>query len=120
MKNEKQTRVISHMNELVKVAGLIIHDDSDAAKISIYRKLRRMECRARRLAVAQCDYSTYSEHNDTELETIETRVREMFCTPDNVGVNRDPRGLALKIFGDYRDTSAVMDWGHNIIIAPEF
>lgn len=119
MKNEKQTRVFAHLAELEKIAGLYISDSTDAGKMSLFRKLRRMECRARRLSEAQCNASTYSTRNDDELERIETRLKGMFRYPENVGVNKDPRGYALKIFGDYRNTSAVIDWGYNVVVAPE-
>jgi len=116
---------------------------------ALWVRLRRVELRANRAAVAQCNGEAYQGQpfrpdylpevsgdyigRETPWETfcasiLRDAARALGGTlPDGFTFNTDPRGYSLKIRGPeagrpgaFIPPGMVTDWGSNGILAPEF
>jgi hypothetical protein len=99
--------------------------------VTLCKKLRRLETKARRITTDYCngdfDAGENGEKLDAALDPILANVNAILGNtgknPVPVFVNRDPRGYALKIDDVWmhnKQARIYSDWGGYGIIAPEF
>jgi hypothetical protein len=102
--------------------------------VALCKRLRRIEAKAARLALAQCNGGAGYIDDDEKLEAEYQKLadaannilRSRECEPV-VFINRDPRGYQLKIEAGSTDELKLLvesglhrDWGGYGIIAPDF
>jgi hypothetical protein len=89
--------------------------------IKLYRQLRRIEKRARDLALKQCNVGISDEMLDHQHELIHNAVAKVLGKlPKGFFINGDPRGCALKLEPKSVNLTLHEDWGGYQILAPEF
>lgn len=93
--------------------------------LSLWRKLNRIEQRARRAAEDYCNGTIGEAGMDKMTEECTDAVKRVFGTlPPHFHINRDPRGYALKLLSNDNGTETATpfaletDWGRNQILAP--
>ncbi len=93
--------------------------------IELCKKLRQLEVKASRFTTRACNTG---EDVDAELDKILAKVHEVLKITDDglsdeVFINRDPRGYALKIDDDYMRCAGFdlhQDFGGYGILAPDY
>jgi len=94
--------------------------------LTIWRRLRRVEAKARKAAEDYCNGTITMEQMNRIAGLAQTEVSKIFGgLPPGFHINRDPRGYALKLASNDNGTEAAtpfaleQDWGRNQILAPE-
>ena len=127
----KEVRIVEHGNKLLAIFPNATEKDPG----TLYRKLRRLEAKAARLALQGCNVGFDSEEQADDLykavlgkvnkllgnyvyhETVKVRTMNV-----PLFINRDPRGYQLKIRDDWMEKNNVKlerDWGGYGLLAPE-
>ena len=111
-----------HGNELLRLFPLAKERDP----VALCKKLRRLEAKAHAFALRGCNGPEWpsEEAQQAEADAIMAKVNDLLDEPQYDGMkpwlNRDPRGYALKITRPAEvETSLVLDWGDDLIVAPE-
>lgn len=136
----KTSDTINHHRARHHAALSSLVSNPTQAGLPIWRKLRRIECRANQAATAYCNGETYATHHSSGSRVYDFRrdeyawdafvTREVMpavaCAfggriPAGFFVNGDPRGYALKIDPERGTVPDGMhtDWGRYGILAPE-
>ena len=125
----KQQRIETERNRhnaALLALALSINPANKFSGLQLWRKLRRVETKAARLALELCNWRQSDDASEAEFEKLENQVAAIFGgnLPPKFYINRDPRGYALKL--DSGDGTAAatpfelhQDWGRNQILAPE-
>lgn len=93
--------------------------DSALSGLAVWRKLRRLEGEASRMAVGLCNGDIDYDKADDITEQITHKVAAIFGRPiPGFFINRDPRGYALKLEPGSVPYPLVEDWGRYQILAP--
>ena len=91
--------------------------------MALCRKLRRLEARANRLALRQCNGPALTEdaHNTAQDAILADVLALLGSRPNTrIFINTDPRGYAIKIESeDARTLDITRDLGGYGIIAPD-
>jgi len=93
--------------------------------VLLCKRLRYYERKAEISTTALCNGCSESlqEYHESALERIEDKVKKLLgITDDNqIFINRDPRGYALKFTAAYSSSLSIYkDWGGYGILAPDF
>ena len=112
---EKCREYISHINNLSTLLGV---DEKEAE--AIYANLIRLEKELHSINEYEANYCI-TEFTREQREFITKKVMNLLSPiKDNIIINRDPRGYALKLKPDSTPDEFTKDWGGYGIIAPEF
>ena len=107
---------VRHLENLSKIAGL-----DHPYPFDLYEKLVRLERKANRLCVLDCNGEIDGKKCEKQLEKIKNKVRELLPGLKTFFINGDPRGYSLKISeSEAKEHSMYQDWGGYGILAPEF
>ena len=89
--------------------------------LSVWRKLRRLESKAGRLALQMCNGPEVSEEEKERIDAqVAAGVEKIFGRPlPGFFINHDPRGYALKLEPGSVPYKLHEDWGRYQILAPE-
>lgn len=95
--------------------------DSTWSGLQIWRKLRRLESKASRLALQMCNGPEVSEEEKERIDSEVTHGVEKLFGRKLPGffINHDPRGYALKLEPGSVPYALHEDWGRYQILAPE-
>lgn len=123
-KHEATLRVRrAHHLALAKFANVKgSEDDLANAGLKIWRKLRRIEQEAHRMAESYCNGTIDSDSMDKAEAFFSKEVGDILGqVPRGFFVNRDPRGYALKLDPEFMHVPDGMqkDWGGYGLLAPE-
>jgi hypothetical protein len=92
----------------------------------LFRKLRRMECKAERWGIDYCNADISIDEWEKRTDEYEKQINKLFeGNLKGFFVNGDARGYALKINDDtlrkhYSEIGLHRDWGGYGILAPDF
>ena len=124
--NSEQVRwYLNHLSTLQHLSGV----DGEYEAGQVYKKLLRLEAKASRWNVQECNEPVEEEEVERRDGVVRNAVKKLLPNlPDEQFMyNGDPRGYALKIKADYvkvlRDEHGVhpyQDWGGYGILAPDF
>lgn len=94
--------------------------DSTLSGLAVWRKLRRLEGKASRLALQICNGPEVSEEEKERIDAqITVGVEKIFGRPlPGFFINHDPRGYALKLEAGSVPYALHEDWGRYQILAP--
>lgn len=106
----------------VQLLGKLSNDEmSGPYRFDLYSKLKRLENRANRICVAECNGYIEESKADAALEKIKKQVCALLPALTTVFINGDPRGYSLKIKeSEAKELGMYQDWGGYGILAPEF
>lgn len=109
---------INHMKTLAYLGNV---EEWDVREL--YAKLRRIEMKANRWMVDECNYPDVEHDTDKVL----AKVQKLLPLATGLFINGDPRGYTLKIKGENvnilnenGNINIYRDWGGYGIVAPEF
>jgi hypothetical protein len=90
--------------------------------IALCKKLFRLETKAHKLSTDYCNGLIDCDVWEIKSKEILNKVSKILnCNTNNLFVNGDARGYALKIDDDFvKDKSIYKDWGGYGILAPDF
>ncbi len=90
--------------------------------ITLCKKLFRLENKAHRLSTDYCNGLIDCEVWEKESNEILDKVAKILnCNTNNLFVNGDARGYALKLDDNFaKDKNIYKDWGGYGILAPDF
>ena len=94
--------------------------DSTLSGLAVWRKLRRLEGIAGRLALQMCNGPQVSEEEKERIDAqVTAGVEKLFGRPlPGFFINHDPRGYALKLEAGSVPYALSRDWGSYQILAP--
>lgn len=94
--------------------------DSTLSGLAVWRKLRRLEGIAARLALQMCNGPEVSEEEKERIDAqVTAGVEKLFGHPlPGFFINHDPRGYALKLEAGSVPYPLHQDWGGYQILAP--
>ena len=94
--------------------------DSTLSGLAVWRKLRRLEGTAERLAVQMCNGPEVTEEEKERIDAqVTAGVEKLFGRPlPGFFINHDPRGYALKLEPGSVPFKLHQDWGGYQILAP--
>ena len=120
IKDSNAREYMNHINTLAQIAGV-----SEYEGMLIYRKLRRIELKANRLAVMECNGlpENYKEGAAKQHTNNEKAVLKLLPGLQGFFVNGDCRGYTLKVYEQQAREfypNLHKDWGGYGILAPEF
>lgn len=94
--------------------------DSTMSGLAVWRKLRRLESKAARLALQMCNGPEVSEDEKERIDAeVTAGVKKLFGRPlPGFFINHDPRGYALKLEAKSVPYPLHTDWGQYQILAP--
>jgi hypothetical protein len=121
---------IQHIKTLTYLSGKYLAEDVKNMAYSvegeeIYLQLRRLEARANKLQVMECNGDAPANIEQQENK-IKAKVAELLPRLNDFFINGDPRGYTLKAKETAvtrlrsLDLSTYTDWGGYFILAPEF
>lgn len=118
-KDKMYARIAKHGQDLKRIFSL------NGDPIEICRKLRRLETKANRAAVAYCNGEMDVSEWEIFSERIEGKVLNIIGGKyaDWIQINGDPRGYTLKIKDEIvreKQLDIYRDWGGYGILAPDF
>lgn len=123
MKTKTESKIRKHGEDLLNIFPKAKEQDT----VELYKKLRRLEGEAERLAVNYCNGEINSDNYESRRDLLIKRVNNLLGNVHNrkplvpvfLG---DPRGYSLKIRDEYvreHNLSIHSDWGGYGIIAPD-
>ena len=121
MKEEQNKQIVQHGLNLIKLFKL----SSDTDALNLCRKLRRLENKAYKITLRQCNKGIDEEDQKNEEEILNKvdKLLNFKAQGIKVFINGDARGHALKISDKHkellREVGFFIDWGGYGIIAPE-
>lgn len=94
--------------------------DSTMSGVECWRKLRKLESRAAKLALQMCNGPEVDEDEKERIDAAVTAgVEKIFGRPlPGFFINHDPRGYALKLEAGSVPFKLHQDWGGYQILAP--
>jgi hypothetical protein len=115
--DQMMERISKHGEDLKKFFCL----PADVDPIKLCKSLFRLENKAHRLAEDLCNWRQLDETVEKEVSAIlEKACKILACNENEIFVNLDPRGYALKIHSEFARYFPYRDWGGYGIIAPDF
>ena len=115
-KEKMYNSIINHGNSL----KFLFKIEMDS--ITLCKKLFRLENKAHRLSTDYCNGVIDCKIWEIESNKILNKISKILnCNTDNLFVNGDARGYALKLNDDFvKNTNVYKDWGGYGILAPNF
>ena len=116
------TRIAKHGERLLK----IYQNATERDPVTLCKQLRTLENRAHAIAIRLCNGPEYPggyDEVDATTDRIRDNVKRLLGAGEEIKVNRDPRGYALKINDKYvakNNLNITRDWGGYGILAPDF
>jgi hypothetical protein len=121
-KPSRETRIMAHSLNMLAIFPNATEQDP----FTLYRKLRRLEARAARIALQLCNGPDFARESEPDelFAAVLFRVRKLLGDREvPIFINRDPRGYQLKIKDDWMTAHPQFrlerDWGGYGILAPE-
>jgi len=106
-----------HLQTLAALAG----GNCPPYPFDIYNKLVRLERKANRAAVAECNGELSEERAAAIDASVKKQVKKLLPNVETFFINGDPRGYSLKIKEEEaRKIGIYQDWGGYGILAPGF